>query len=711
MVARYLPGIGEWAAQCKNPPHAAFQNCPGGFLVAGNGAGRADWRTGLKRQGAGRLRMPASTSMTTHDRLSAAAASGRLLPSAAENIAAFLGARLPAWAGESIQELVAKEAWSELNDRFYRYLEFGTGGMRGRTIGVVPASAETGRIDERGAPEHAAVGSNLLNDFTLIRATVGLYRYTAGFLAGKGERTKPRLVIAHDVRHFSRHFTELAASTWTRLGGEAFVFDAPRPTPQLSFSVRWLKAHAGVVITASHNPPHDNGFKAYFDDGAQVVPPHDKAIVEQVNAVPLGELGAYLEPDLAGVTTLGRDADEAYAAVAAKAALDPGVFRRTKLKVVFTNIHGTGAVHSVPLLRQAGCEVVPVPEQLEFDGRFPTVKSPNPENAEALARAVALAEREGGDVVVATDPDADRMGCAVRTRDGRMELLTGNQIGALLTEYRISKYKELGWIPRDGSDRAAIVKTFVTTRLQDAIGRGHGVKVINTLTGFKWIAAKMRGYEEKLRQAMGPEFDYEAAPFEERARLLQQHSTFYVFGTEESYGYLPNDYVRDKDGNSACLMFAELCAWVKGRGMTVPEFLDEIFLRYGFYLEGVINLYYEGATGSEKIKRILETYRANPPKAFGDVRVTQFQDFGRERMVDDDGGQIPAQDLYLVTLANGYSFAARGSGTEPKIKFYLFASEKVGSATELPAVKESVRATLDSLSRQIEADAKARAES
>ena len=249
--------------------------------------------------------------MTTLDRINAAAKAGQLLPGTAENLAAFLSAKFPAWAEQSIDELVAKGAWSELKDRFYRYLEFGTGGMRGRTIGVVPASAETGRVSPSGSPEHAAIGSNMLNDFTLIRATIGLYRYTAKYLAQKQDRAKPKLVIAHDVRHFSRHFSDLAASTWTQLGGAAFVFDGPRPTPQLSYAVRWLKAHAGVVITASHNPPHDNGFKAYFDDGAQVVPPHDKGIVSEVNAVPLAELGKFLVPQLAGVTTLGKDADAA----------------------------------------------------------------------------------------------------------------------------------------------------------------------------------------------------------------------------------------------------------------------------------------------------------------------------------------------------------------------------------------------------------------
>lgn len=648
--------------------------------------------------------------MTTLERIQAAAKTGLLIPAAAENLAAFLAAGLPGWASAAIDELAAKEAWAELNDRFYRYLEFGTGGMRGRTIGAVAAGAETGKADLQGTPEHAAIGSNMMNDFTLVRAVIGLFRYTRKHLAGRGLEAKPRLVIAYDVRHFSRHFCELAASAWVRLGGEAFIFDDPRPTPQLSYSVRWLRAHAGVVITASHNPPHDNGFKAYFDDGAQVVPPHDTGIVAEVNAVPLGELGAYLQKDLGAVTILGRIADDAYLTVAAKAALDPGIFRQTKVRVAFTNIHGTGGVHVPPLLLHAGCAVYQVQEQVAFDGRFPTVKSPNPENAEALSRAIAVAEKSGCDLVLATDPDCDRMGSAVRNRAGTMELLTGNQVGALLADYRLTKLKDLGWIPAEGTPRACLIKTFVTTALQDEIGRAHGVKVINTLTGFKWIAAKLRTYEERLVAAMGPDFDYEEASIEERARLQLLHGSFFVFGTEESYGYLPNDSVRDKDGNAACLMMAELCAWTKTRNLTVSEYLDQIYVRHGFHLEGVINIYYEGASGNAKIKRILETYRSDPPKAFGDVAVAAFQDFGREKILDDDGEEIPKQDLYIVTLGNGYRFAARGSGTEPKMKFYLFAKEKVGKAEDLPAVKIRVKAELDRLQALIEADARARAE-
>jgi phosphoglucomutase len=648
--------------------------------------------------------------MTLSERIESSVRSGSLMASAGTNIGAYLAAGLPAWAAASIGELADAGAWDELNDRFYRELEFGTGGIRGRTIATRATAAETGVPGAYGCPERAAVGSNMLNDFTLARAVIGLFAYTKAYLGCQGSSAAPRFVIAHDVRFYSRHFTELAASIWTRLGGEAFIFDGPRPTPQLSFSVRWLKAHAGAVITASHNPPHDNGFKAYFVDGGQVVPPHDKGIVERVMRVPLSEVAVHLGKDLSRVVTLGSEADDAYLGAAANAVIDREMLQKARLGVVYTNIHGTGVVHAMPLLVHAGCSVHGVGKQMEFDPRFPTVKSPNPENAEALSMAVAAADEQRLNVVMATDPDCDRMGVAVRGPSGRMELLTGNQIGSLIAEYRLRKYKELGWIPKDGSPRACIIKTYVTTQLQDAIGRAHGVKVIDTLTGFKWIAAKIRGYEERLRSAMGPGFDYDGTPFTERAALLQKHSTFYVFGTEESYGYLPNDAVRDKDGNAACLMFAELCAWVAGQGITVPEQLDRLYLKYGFYLEDTINIYYEGATGSAKIRRILETYRTARPAAFGDVRVTAFQDFGRERILDADGEEIPKQDLYVVTLANGYRFAARGSGTEPKMKFYLFASDAVGDASALPAVKAAVRAELGRLKALIEADARARAE-
>ncbi len=648
--------------------------------------------------------------MSVFEKIRAAGQAGQLSPPTVENLAAWWGGGLSSWATQSIAELVERGEWPELNNRFYRYLEFGTGGMRGRTVGKVAAIAEMGNLSAIGTPEHAAIGCNMFNDFTLVRTTIGLHRYIVKFLTAEKIVARPHIVIAHDVRYFSRHFCELAASTWTKLSGGAFIFGGPRSTPQLSFSVRWLKAHTGVVITASHNPPYDNGYKVYFADGGQVTPPHDKGIITEVNQVTLAEVQAFLQTDLSAVTTLKADADEAYLKVAAEAAIDHDVVKRAGLRVVYTNIHGVGAMATVPLLQNAGVDVAVVPEQKEFDERFPTVKSPNPENAEALALAVAFAEKNDLDVVMATDPDSDRMGVAVRNKEGKLMLLSGNQVGALLADYRVGKYKELGWIPAAGTKTAAIVKTLVTTPLQDAVGEKHGVKVINTLTGFKWIAAKIRGYEEKLKAAIGPGFDYESTPLRQRAELLQKYSTFYLFGSEESCGYLPNDFLRDKDGNAACLMFAELCAWVKSRGLTVTEYLDEVYLRCGFFLEGLINIYYEGASGAAKLKRVLDTYRSGPPTAFGETTVTKFQDFSREKFFDAGGEQIPAQDLYIVALENGYSFAVRGSGTEPKIKIYLFAREPVVSAVELPATKDKAKSTLDALKKLIEADVHQRAE-
>ncbi|RKX34245.1 MAG: phospho-sugar mutase [Verrucomicrobia bacterium] len=638
---------------------------------------------------------------------------GKLIESAVGNLRDWIRAGiLPDWAVRAIDELIDAEAFEELNDRFFRYLAFGTGGMRGRTIGAVTTEAETGTVSEFGGPEHAGVGSNLLNDFTLVRATIGLYRYTREFLENAGRADPPKLVIAHDVRHFSRHFCELSASTWSRLGGVAFIFDGPRSTPQLSFSVRYLNAHAGVVITASHNPPHDNGFKAYFEDGAQVVPPHDTGIISEVNKVELADLPDFLESDVSRVITLGEAADQAYLDTVMQSLIDPEVIPGSGLKVVYSPIHGTGGVMSVPALQQAGVEVLTVAEQDRQDPQFPSVKSPNPENAEALKMAIDRAESEGADLVMATDPDCDRMAVAVRDANGKMQLITGNQIGTLLADYRITKLKEMGWIPEAGSDSVALVKTFVTTPMQDALGKAHGIKVINTLTGFKWIGEKIRDYEDQLKERLhadlGIGLDYDRTTYRKRVELLQEHSTFYVFGSEESYGYLPTDFVRDKDGNAACVTFSELAADLKKRGSNVLEALDGLYLKLGYFLEMLGQIYYEGAVGVARIQNILESYRANPPAAFNGVAVTRFTDFGRETVHDADGKKIPSQDLYFLELANGYSYAVRGSGTEPKIKFYLFARESVESADDLAATKTSTREKLTALREAIEADADGR---
>ena len=653
--------------------------------------------------------------MSIIEKIEAAGASGDLLESTVKHLHTWTRADyLPEWVGASIAELVEQGAWEELNDRFYRELAFGTGGMRGRTIGKVSTSVEQGPLHTSGAPAYAAVGTNVLNDFNIVRATIGLYEYVSAYLIGTGCYDRPRFVIAHDVRHFSRHFCLLAASTWNRLGGQALIFDGPRSTPQLSFAVREYGAHCGAVITASHNPPHDNGFKVYFGDGAQVVAPHAEAIVAQVQAVSLEAVPAYLELDLSQIITLGNDADAAYLAVLEGGVLDPEVMAQQAPKVVFSPIHGTGGISSIPALKKLGVEVIEVPEQAVQDGRFPTVQSPNPENAEALKMAMETAEATGASVVLATDPDADRMGVAVRNVAGELQLLTGNQIGTLLAEYRIATLKESGVIPEAGSERAALIKTFVTTPMQEALATAHGIKTVNTLTGFKWIGEKMADYEAEMEagllEAEGMALDYDRCDPWTRAELLMEYSTFFVFGGEESYGYLASDRVRDKDANAAVVMFCEMAAYLQAQEMTIPEYLDSLYLEHGYYLESTINIYYEGAAGSEKIAAILASYREDAPAAFGDIEVTGFTDFGRTERVDTDGKPIPAQDFYVLELDNGYSFAVRGSGTEPKIKFYLFGRSEVADAEELESVKAATAAAMESLAAAIEADARQRAE-
>ena len=653
--------------------------------------------------------------MSLIEKIESAEATGALLQSTATNLKKWASADfLPEWVGASIKELIEKEEWEELNDRFYQTMVFGTGGIRGRTIGKVTASAETGTLSAQGTPEHAAVGTNVLNDFNLIRATVGMFRYVKQYLDESGRHDLPRFVIAHDVRHFSRHFCELAASTWSKLGGQALIFDGPRSTPQLSFAVRHYKASCGAVITASHNPSHDNGFKAYFEDGAQVVSPHAEGIVNLVNEVELEELVQFLDINLDQVIALDSRADEPYLDLIEEMVVDTEVMQKVTPKVVFSPIHGCGAISSMPVLRKLGVEVIEVSEQMEPDGRFPTVKSPNPENAEALAMAIAKANETDTDVVIATDPDADRMGVAVRDRAGKMVLLTGNQIGTLLAEYRISTLKDAEILPEDGSENAVLIKTFVTSPMQEAVATWHGLKTINTLTGFKWLGEKLAGYEAEMKAKLfekeGLAVDYDACDIWTKADLMLDYSTFFVFGGEESYGYLASDKLRDKDANAAVVMFCELAAYLKAQEMTFPEYLDSLYLQHGYYEEKTINIYFEGAAGSQKIKNILESYRSDPPKAFGDVTVSGFTDFGKDEIIDADGKRIAPQDFYFLELSNGYSFAVRGSGTEPKIKFYVFGRSDVTDPEELAEVKVAASKVMEKTLAAIDAEARHRAE-
>lgn len=653
--------------------------------------------------------------MTIRSNIEQAGRDGKLLESTVKNLLDWVeGDFLPAWARQSIEELVEQAAWDELNDRFYQFLAFGTGGMRNRTIGSIVTSTERGDTESPAAPAHAVVGTAVLNDFNIVRATIGLFRYCERYLREKtGRREAPRLVIAHDVRHFSRHFCELTASTWTRLGGYAMIFDGPRSTPQLSFTVRETAATAGIVITASHNPSHDNGYKVYFEDGAQVVFPHAEGIIHEVYQIQIAETVPFLDIDVSKTVVLSDAMDTAYLKIVGGSTLIPELFKETDLKLVFSPIHGTGAISAVPALKLLGMEVDTVTQQMILDGNFPSVISPNPENAEALSMALKQADGTGADLVMATDPDGDRLGVAVRDRDGKLMLLNGNTIGSVLAAYRVERLKEMGLIPENGSQRAAVIKTFVTTPLQASIAEKNGLKLIDTLTGFKWIGEKLRIYEEELVETYykdtGIWLDYNRCSSAKRRELLLKYSTYYVFGGEESYGYLANDRVRDKDANAAVVMFVELAAWLKKQGKSFPDYLDEMYLRYGYYAEGVINIYYEGAAGSSKIRRILESYRAEPPTAVGEFEVTNFRDFGVQDLEDADGKAIPKQDFYFITLDNEYSFAVRGSGTEPKIKFYLFAREDVAQPLDLDPARERAKATLEELKKAVETDARKRA--
>lgn len=627
-------------------------------------------------------------------------ASDKIMESSAANILGWLDENfLPEWAIDALVELFEEGRYEEINDRFFRFLAFGTGGMRGRTIGKQPAMAELGRQSEQGTPEHAAVGANNMNDFNVVRATMGLFNYCKGYLDANGGGT-PKLVVAYDVRHFSKRFCELAASVWTRMGGEAYIFDSPRSTPQLSFSVRQLKTTAGIVITASHNPPHDNGYKVYFSDGAQAISPHAEGIVEQVGKVSWKEVGKYLDINLDGVKRVPEEAEQAYIKSIENCVIDAKVLADNKPKVVFTSVHGTGVTMCPAVMRHFGLDPYFVEPQMKIDSRFPTVKQPNPEYAETLSMGIQKMRETGAECLMATDPDADRMGVAIRTRSGEIRLLTGNMIGSLLAQYRISRMIEKGIITNPA--KCAVIKTFVTTPLQDKIAAAYGIKCINTLTGFKWIGGRLELYRKQLEKALGKSVD--DLTYLERAKLSQEYSTFFVFGGEESYGYLGTDLVRDKDANAAVMMFCEMLGYLKSIGKTVDEYLDDIYLKCGYYLESLRSVYREGAAGAKQIQDFLVKLGEKPLESVGGVKVAKAVNFAKDEIFDADGIKIPSERFYFYTLENGYSFAIRGSGTEPKIKFYAFAHEKADSLEGLAKAKQTAKTELDRILDDLEAN-------
>ena len=558
-----------------------------------------------------------------------------------------------------VEQLLAQENWDELSDRFYTDIEFGTGGLRGVIAG----------------------GYNRMNSFVIRRATQGLASYVVKH-GVPGPDGVLGAVIAHDSRHYSDEFALQAALVLCAHGIRTYLFPSLRPTPELSFAVRKLGAATGIVVTASHNPAQYNGYKVYWNDGSQVVPPHDKGIIAEVRGV-TGEIRTLDRDDAMRqglLVYVDKQIDDAFAAAVRGASLRPELIRQRgkDLKIVYTPLHGTGAAMVERVLGELGIRVLTVPEQREPDGDFPTVEFPNPEEASALKLAVELGRKEQADIVMGTDPDADRIGIAVPD-GGDFKLITGNQLGVLLADYLFSTRRELGTMPR----RPAFVKTIVTTELQRLVAEKYGVECYDTLTGFKWIAEKMREFE------------------------AEKDGPTYVGGDEESYGYLLGTYVRDKDAVTAAVLTAEMALYQVSQGKSIVGRLNEIYQELGYFQEETISHYFPGQEGKAAMERLMNLLRDRPPEALGGAAVVEVRDFQSlsARRVSDSTTRpikgITSSNVLQFVLEGNSTVSCRPSGTEPKIKFY--ASVAGVPTKDLAKARAEVDARVKRLSGEIKA--------
>jgi phosphoglucomutase len=540
------------------------------------------------------------------------------------------------WLGSEYNEETRKEVRDMLDnneakliDAFYQDLEFGTGGLRG----IMGA------------------GTNRMNIYTLGMATQGLANYIIKECGNKGIK----VAIAHDCRNNSRYFAETTADIFAANGFEVYLFESLRPTPELSFAIRHFKCQSGVVITASHNPPEYNGYKAYWNDGGQVVAPHDEGTTEEVRKIKsVSEVKFGGDKKL--IKIIGRETDELFLKEVHKISLNPDIIKKySDIGIVYTPIHGTGGTLVPKALKMFGfTNVSTVPEQDIVDGNFPTVKSPNPEEPAALSMAIRKAYETGAELVMATDPDADRIGIAVRDKKGEFILLNGNQTGVLLTHYILSQYKE----KNKYKGNEYIIKTIVTTDLLDRIAERFSVKCYNVLTGFKFFAELIHKLEGRQK---------------------------YIGGGEESYGYLPGDYVRDKDAVGSCSLIAEVAAWTKSRGKSLYDYLIDIYIENGLYKEKLINIVRKGIEGAGEIRQMMTEYRNNPPKIINGSKVVKINDYddltstncltGAKVRID-----LINSDVLQFFLEDGSKISVRPSGTEPKIKFYFSVNTKLGTA-------------------------------
>ena len=526
---------------------------------------------------------------------------------------------------KELEEIKGNE--KEIEDRFYKDLEFGTAGLRG-VIGA---------------------GTNRMNKYTVGKATQGL----ANFILKEGTQDKG-VAIAYDSRHMSKEFSEETALCLNANGIKTYVFESLRPVPELSFTVRKLGCTAGVMITASHNPPEYNGYKVYWDDGAQIVPPKDKQIIDEVNAITdfstiktmdkkeAVEKGLYVQ--------IGKEVDDDFVNTLKSLVLNPDVIKKEQdnVTIVYTPLHGAGNVPVQRVLKELGfTHVYVVPEQEKPDGDFPTVSYPNPEDKKAFKLALELAEKVDADVVLATDPDSDRLGVYSKDENGEYVPYTGNMSAILIAEYELSQKKEKGLLPTNG----AIITTIVSSNMTKDLAKEYNLTMFETLTGFKWIGEKIRQFEEN------------------------NNSYSYQFGFEESYGCLISPHARDKDGISAVMALCEATAYYKSKGITLWEQMINIYKKYGFYKEGQVSITLKGADGAEQIKAMMEKMRKNPPKKLGSYDVLEVRDYKEHTIVKADGTKLetdlPTSNVLYYDLNDNSWCCVRPSGTEPKIKFYM----------------------------------------
>lgn len=561
----------------------------------------------------------------------------------------------PAYDAETqaeVKRMLDNEDKTELIESFYKDLEFGTGGLRG-IMGV---------------------GSNRMNIYTVGAATQGLSNYLNKSFK---ELKQISVVIGHDSRNNSRKFAEISANIFSANGIKVYLFEDLRPTPEMSFTIRHLGCQSGIILTASHNPKEYNGYKAYWDDGAQVLAPHDSGIIDEVNKVS-SAADIKFEGNPALIEIIGEDIDKAYLDKVKTVSIDPEVIaRHNDLKIVYTPIHGTG-VRIIPRsLKMWGfTNVIPVPEQNVISGDFPTVKSPNPEEPAALSMAIEKAKETDADLVMASDPDADRVGISCKDDKGEWVLINGNQTCLMYLYYIITQYKALNKIKGD----EFVVKTIVTTELIKTIADRNKIEMLDCYTGFKWIAREIR--------------------------LLEGKKT-YIGGGEESYGFLAEDFCRDKDAVSACCLIAEVAAWAKDNGKTLYQLLQDIYVEYGFSKEKGVSVVKQGKSGAEEIKQMMTDFRNNPPKEMAGSKIVLYKDFQALQQTDALTGEKSALDMpessnvLQYFTEDGSKVSIRPSGTEPKIKFYIEVKGDIKSRADYDksnaAADEKIKAVMTSL--------------